>query len=118
MSKTYKIRPEGVWEAVREAYLSGISAKECAQRFDVTEAAIAWRARNHHWRKRDLTQISPHFSASMPGQAQESGPPPADPQEAARTAFDAAAQAMTEGRLAEAQALVRLAQSLSGLVVP
>ncbi|MGZ8364534.1 MAG: hypothetical protein ACXW3D_10895 [Caulobacteraceae bacterium] len=109
MSKTYKKQPDAIWAVIRASYLAGMTARDCAQRFGVSESAIAWRARQQGWRKCDA-QVPP-----VPPETREGAL--ADPRSAARAAFQAAALAMTEGRLHESQALMKLAEAMSRLDV-
>lgn len=116
--RRYKKRGPATWAAVREAYLSGATASECAQRFDVTEHALYWRARQGGWRKTD--EANAHDAAVMrrarDEAAQAAALPPADSlgaAEIAREALIRSTDAMRDGRARDAHALARVAQSVA-----
>ena len=46
--------PDEIWEQVREAYLSGVSAPACCRRFGVGLTALRSRAARDGWRRADM----------------------------------------------------------------
>lgn len=65
----YKIVGAATWELIRAAYLAGDTARECADRFGVTEWAIRKRITSEGWTKRD-------YAAALEARGLE---PPAKP---------------------------------------
>ena len=114
----YKVRGPETWALIRESYLAGASANTLAKRYDVTVDAIRRRCWREKWTKRDHALGQP----PPPGAAAEVAPlfPPEGLAERARSvdadvlqaeAADASARAMRLGRMDEALALAKLAES-------
>lgn len=52
--------PDEVWTAVRDDYLSGLSAPECCRRHAVKVSALRARAAREGWRRADQVWTPPH----------------------------------------------------------
>lgn len=101
----YRIAGPQTWALVREDYLSGVSARVCAQRYGVGESNLKRRAREEGWLKRDQARrIDAQRFATATGAAPPPDPGPAPDmleasQEAAREAARRAARGDGRGAL-------------------
>ncbi len=104
--RRYKKRPPAVWLAIRAGWECGLSERELAERYDVTAAAIKWRARNHGW-----TRI---VAPTAPTRAGDPWPhhPPAPPVRIAEAGLARALEALIAGRPADAIAMVKAADAI------
>lgn len=132
----YKFRGPNTWAMVREAYLAGETAESVALRFDVGASAMKRRMHKEGWTRRDHAAAidpvaprrtpgpsAPRLEASPLPAASDAPPeppvassrPPPDPTaaELARWSIRQAAQALGEGRMADARGLSQMAESLS-----
>jgi hypothetical protein len=131
----YKFRGPETWALAKEAYLAGETCASIARRLDLTESAMKRRMRNEGWTRRDHAaaldalqvrrQAARTPAALQPAEAADlaaaaptppaaAGPPPdLTAAELARWTVRQAAQALAEGRTADARALSAMAESLS-----
>lgn len=95
----YRIAGPQTWALVREDYLSGVSARVCAQRYGVGESNLKRRAREEGWLKRDQARrIEAQRFAATPAFAPPLDPGPApEPVEAAMQAAQEAARRAARG---------------------
>ncbi len=106
------------WTLIRAAYLSGLSAPTVAARFGVTVSAIRKRAMREGWTKQALAKTrAAAFDAPRADAADDPRRPPTrvDPMALARHALLSAAQALAEGRGAQARSLALAAETIARL---
>jgi hypothetical protein len=133
----YKFRGPETWALAKEAYLAGETCASIARRLDVGESAMKRRMKNEGWTRRDhaaaldalqvrrqrartpaALQGAEAFGAEAAA-TQAARPEPAEPPpdlsaaQLAQQAVRRAAQALTDGRTADARALSAMAESLS-----
>ncbi|MDO9588241.1 MAG: hypothetical protein Q7J13_09930 [Brevundimonas sp.] len=126
-----KYRGPEIWARVRTAYLAGESAPSVARRFDVGLGNLRKRASAEGWTRsraalrQDLKpeRSAPASAGEADGLCPNVGAPPGETaeypvgtREAVKRAAERAAWLITEGRAAEAMALIRAAEALSSLV--
>lgn len=120
-----KYRGPEVWARVRAAYEAGESGASVARRFDVGLSNLRKKARKEGWTRKDIARrldeaLEPrrpdaeatrasHIPAVEPARS-------VDPREALEQAMHRAGGLLAEGRGAEAQSLIRSAESLARLV--
>lgn len=109
MTRAYKIVSEETWAEVRACYLSGWTAKACAERFGVTEHALRRRATREGWSKKAHAEArrAGGEDAAGEGTATRGGPLADHPVAIAETALRTAVEALAQGRAADAQALIK-----------
>lgn len=93
---------------MRDAYLGGMSARECAAVFDVGEGALRRRARLGGWRRRDLPDVPPTLEGSIT--SDEAGVIPVDGRTAARAAMDHAVILIRKGQFTRAAEAMKAAE--------
>jgi len=121
------------WELIRAAYLSGLSAPTVAARFGVSVTALRKRAARQGWTKRDFaaaqapggppaplapTATAPTHDIALRVEAvaaRQMVPLWEEPEAMARRALGHATRAISEGRGADAERLVRAARQLREL---
>lgn len=118
--------PREVWDQVREAYRSGMTAGDCARIFGVSASRLAGRAAEEGWRRIDeplvvhLPAVVPHAPAGVAGPDPVPASPEEDPiapEDAPRAASVRATRAIASGDPLSALRWVRvaaLARSLPG----
>jgi len=127
-----KYRGPETWARVRQAYIAGESAPSLVRRFDVGYANLRRRARIEGWTRKDIAA----GLDMRPVRGEADGPPPAigalsdldalslhappeppliPPREAIAKAVRRAAWLVSEGKAAEAAALLRAAEVLERL---
>lgn len=116
--KTYA-GPE-TWAMVRESYLNGVSARVLAKRYGLNAGTIWKKAQRNCWTRQDKVETPPPALPPLFGPESGSGQPPtpAGPVNIGALlaeAADGSARAMRQGRLDEAQALAKLAESYGRL---
>lgn len=99
-----------VWALVREAYCHGASWRECEAEFGVTEAALRARAARHGWTKRATWGEAEAALDGNPGTPASADP--ADPLRIAERTLRRADLALSLGRSAEAQSIVKAGTSV------
>ena len=121
--RPYKIRGPETWAVIRESYLAGASARVVAERYDVTEQAIRKRALREGWTKASRPEgepppaLKPSPPLFGPGSDQPRRPPEHVDYAALQIeAGDASARAMHQGRVDEALAWARLADSYGKII--
>jgi hypothetical protein len=119
-----KYRGPEVWARVREAYVAGEPGPQVARRYDVGLANLRKKALREGWTRRGAARAGDPLilatqpsvlGAPAPGPAPEPSDSPADPGEAFEAALSRAAAAIAAGRGAEAQGLLRAAETLARL---
>jgi hypothetical protein len=115
-----KYRGPEVWARVKEAYVAGEPGPQVAQRYDVGLANLRKKAQREGWTRRGAARASdPLILATQPSVLGAPAPDPtdgpADPGEAFEAALSRAAAAIAAGRGAEAQGLLRAAETLARL---
>lgn len=99
-----KIVSEQSWALAREDYLSGMSAQAVCERHGMGVAGLRGRAHREGWTK------AAHAAANAPAlapPASDASGPPLTQEGIARSALARASAALTAGRPAEAEAIVR-----------
>jgi hypothetical protein len=104
--------PKEVWDQVREAYRSGMTAGDCARIFGVSASRLAGRAAEEGWRRIDEpAPVRP--PAVAPSRAGAPVPEPAceaiAPEDAPRAASERATRAIASGDPLSALRWVRVA---------
>ena len=133
----YRIAGQKTWELVRKAYLDGASARECAERFGLSEHGIRKRISKEGWTKRDYARAlevrrmreadeaaweapacAPPPPARLfddylasPRAADAPAPGPA-PETLERAALNSLGAALAKGRAADARAFVGVAEAM------
>jgi len=122
-----KYRGPETWARVRQAYIAGESAPSLVRRFDVGYANLRRRARVEGWTRKaiaarlDLGPLRGEADAPSPALMSLADldalpePPPIAPREAVARAVRRAAWLISEGKAAEAAALLRAADALDRL---
>lgn len=104
--------PKEVWDQVREAYRSGMTAGDCARIFGVSASRLAGRAAEEGWRRID-EPVAVRAPAVAPSPTGSPGPEPAcepiAPEDAPRAASERATRAIASGDPLSALRWVRVA---------
>ncbi|WGM30053.1 hypothetical protein [Brevundimonas sp. NIBR11] len=116
-----KYRGPETWAQVRQAYIAGESAPSLVRRFDVGYANLRRRAMAEGWTRKahaariDLKPIRGGVEGPGPDLEDLMDAPAMDPFQALSEAVRRAAGLLSQGRTAEATALLRAATALEKL---
>lgn len=118
--RTWSSRSDATWEAIRQDYLAGVSARDLCDRYDVALSTLRLRAKDGGWRRADQAD-----SDLFPADADRwvADPPPQDePPAGEETWADLADQArfrlrraIAAGRATEAASWLRVHDRLRAL---
>jgi hypothetical protein len=111
--RRYKIQPQAIWDKVQQDYLSGLGARQTAEKYGVGEEALRARARREGWSRYLQAPTEPVDAPAGPPPLFDAAPEPdgGDPAALARTALRASGRAMRGGAWSEARALSALAET-------
>ena len=108
--RTRRNFPAETWAVVRDAYLGGETAESISRRLNISINTIRKRASRCGW-----THVA-HARAVARSGDEGGSSAPATPEAAMTAALGHAARAMTEGRAADATALIRAAEAMARVI--